>query len=207
MAKYRWKQKDFDCTNGNRTLEIGDEIAYVATGTEYNGKWLLLGINDNGKALLISEKSVTSQMLSGKRGYDRGVKILNRICKRYSKGKGAIRARCINVLDIYRIQCIQNKAIQNERHYDAYERCLKVIKKFSELNLYWLAKPYRNEWNYKDKISKIFFGICAANDSPFIYYENALFEQDKFSYEKVEYTYTYGVRPIVEVNLDKLFKS
>lgn len=109
----KWIQTlDYKVKRGNVVLNIGDYIDYHDHAGEngkdiYNGKWQVLGVDDKGRCLIVSEKNVANHYFNqektlegGQKAYSEGVKILDKICKVYARGKDALNSRSIRIEDI-----------------------------------------------------------------------------------------------------------
>lgn len=109
-----WLQSGLTVVKGTQKLEIGDTVEYVATGTDYEGYWKVLGA-ENGELLIVSADDVeTDYKLSNEHvsassvalaGYDyiNGVSKLNTLCEAYGNGEGATGARSIKAEDVNRV--------------------------------------------------------------------------------------------------------
>lgn len=111
----RWTQLGTEVTNGIQTLEVGDEISYVAEGSDYLGKWAILGANENGE-LLITSAEVVGNLSTG-RDSGQVITAANNACKVYDKGQGAIAARSVRIEDINRITGYDPKNTGNGKPY------------------------------------------------------------------------------------------
>ncbi len=99
---------EYKPVNANDSYEIDKEISgYTKNQTVYkkNSKWRVFDINDDGSIDIISEKSISIDSkynllhLSGYKGYNNGVYILNDVCNRLY-GSYFATARNISINDI-----------------------------------------------------------------------------------------------------------
>ena len=111
---------NYDCTTSDETytsttLKSGWKEEQVFKASEYKYGWRVLGRNNEGQLMIISEELVQPSiggteingriyyMLYYQLGYVNGVSELNNICRIYGNGVGATAARCITIEDINRI--------------------------------------------------------------------------------------------------------
>lgn len=128
MARNMWTQIGYMVTNGKQSLNVGDLVQYEATGTDYNGNWLLLGANAAGEILIISEKSVMQMELAGYEGYKEGIELLNTACAVYGNGLGATGARSVT-----------NRDIRELAQATQYEVAKELVFGKGKVAEYWLA--------------------------------------------------------------------
>ncbi len=107
MAQKKWISNQSILTNADQTLRIGDIVDYEATGTEYKGRWVVIGATDEGELLILSENIVDMLWLYGSFSYNEGIEKLNDICEKYGKGKGATGARSITIEDVEAISALE----------------------------------------------------------------------------------------------------
>lgn len=111
----KWEQNGQKVKRGNVVLDVGDYIDYHdragKDGTDlYDGRWQVLGADENGKLLIVSERSVNIHNFNAERtikgamkAYENGAEILNRICEIYAGGEDAISARSIKISDLNKV--------------------------------------------------------------------------------------------------------
>jgi len=106
--KKGWLKDGFTVVKGEKVLEIGDVVEYKAGVGTYNGTWKVLGADDKGNLLVMSDSNVNSSFLLGdstdlKKSQDSwqfSVSLLNKECEPYGNGEGAIGARSITIEDV-----------------------------------------------------------------------------------------------------------
>lgn len=112
----KWIQtSDFKVKRGDIILDIGDYIEYHdcagENGTDlYEGKWQVLGADDEGRLLIVSEDNVTVHAFNKEltlegamESYSKGVDTLDKICEVYGRGTGAKGARSIRIEDVNKV--------------------------------------------------------------------------------------------------------
>lgn len=121
-----WVQtKDFKVVKEGVSFEIGETVKYHdASGIRnkdlYKGKWQVLGVDKNGKLLLVSSENVTEYFFNqkgslegGMESYTNSIDKLDKICEAYGKGKGAVYGRCIRAEDINKITGFNESKYKN----------------------------------------------------------------------------------------------
>jgi len=114
-----WLQKGITVTKGDKTLNVGELVAYDETkgGTvavDKNVTWKVLGA-ENGELLIVSADSVVTSAYGlgdvdwagdldlAKDAVLNGITNLNTICAEYGKGTGAVSSRSITVEDVNKV--------------------------------------------------------------------------------------------------------
>lgn len=121
----RWRQtKDNKLKRGKELLNIGDYITYHDSSGEdgkdlYEGRWQVLGTDDEGRLLIVSEDNVAMHSFNKKHtlngameAYSNALETLDKICAVYAKGTNAVSARSIRIEDVDKLT-----------RYDKYLHC------------------------------------------------------------------------------------
>ena len=92
-------------TDGNVEYEIGTTVNYMSDGvgaTSYKGGWKLLGVDDEGRLLIMSSDSITGAnvQLSGQEGFLNGLATLEGAVSGYKDGTIGVAVRSVTVEDI-----------------------------------------------------------------------------------------------------------
>ncbi len=95
-------------TDGAVSYEIGTVVNYMPDGvgpTNYTGGWKLLGVDDEGRLLIMSATTITGSLIElyGSDGFINGPTLLNTMAGEYKDGVLGIDARSINVSDIDKV--------------------------------------------------------------------------------------------------------
>ena len=92
-------------TDGNVEYEIGTTVNYMSDGvgaTSYKGGWKLLGVDDEGRLLIMSSDSITGAnvQLSSQEGFLNGLITLENAVSGYKDGTIGVDVRSVTVEDI-----------------------------------------------------------------------------------------------------------
>ncbi len=107
--KKGWLKDGFTVVKGSQVLEIGDVVNYDAEVSTYTAGWQVLGADDNGNLLILSEKYIkeefdlgdSSNLTKAQSDWLNGQTLLDEECKPYGYGKGTVgKARCITAEDV-----------------------------------------------------------------------------------------------------------
>lgn len=158
---------------GNKILKIGEEIEYHDSAGEngedlYNGRWLVLGKDDDDNLLIVSENNVTTYCFNEYRdlkgamnAYSYGVKKLNDICSKYAKGLGAINARSLCIEDVDYLTGYDKKLNSNyEKEFEAHNSLDKIFiwhdgEKWRVINDYKIVTLTQTFYTYKASDTKL----------------------------------------------------
>ena len=97
-----WLQVNERIIKGDKTILLGDIVNYDDGVASYTGDWKVLGADENGQILLISE-SIGTLELKGMADFYEGIDKLNAMCEPYGNGAGAVSARSFKAEDITKI--------------------------------------------------------------------------------------------------------
>ena len=91
-------------TDGTVSYEIGTTVNYMPDGvgsTAYKGGWKLLGVDDEGRLLIMSSDSVNGTVqLSGQEGFLNGIATLEGAVSGYKDGTIGVDVRSVTIEDI-----------------------------------------------------------------------------------------------------------
>ena len=189
-------------TDGIESYEIGSTVNYMPNGvgpTNYKSGWKLLGVDEQGRLLLMSASNITGAKLSGEEDFVNGIQKLNNLVAEYKDGTVGISSRSITVEDINKITGFTLEDA-NSTEYLAYrvaydkqqgvegtdeELLNKVLKTmgFSDIsqasildsglviNMSWDGTRYPKCTYVKDGVTKTFSLQAEHNWSGFRYYD------------------------------------
>ena len=173
--KKGWLQtSDRTVIKGDQVLNIGDTINYDETnGGKVSGltnvDWKVLGA-ENGELLIMSDTDIVKKKFNenntlegGQAAYINCVNELNEICKVYGTGKGAIKARSINIDDIDRVTGYDK--IKYEYADESYK-----IKYGESVTYYWDTVAANQKKPYYETERGV-TGNLSSEHSKFIYYD------------------------------------
>lgn len=146
---------------GNRNVNVGDIVNYVATGTDYDGYWRIIGVSGEGQLLLASDKNVGALKLEGKKHYETGVDFLHIFCKQFGHGIGAVTARCTTLEDRLKLGYLRENApwlIDFSGYWLATQHVFKINAETVFYGMHFLNNDYTDsEWLYlklNDKVTR-----------------------------------------------------
>ncbi|MCI9063070.1 MAG: hypothetical protein HFJ17_00440 [Clostridia bacterium] len=114
----------------------------------YTGKWKVLGV-EQGEIKLISADNIGGCYLRGQTATMYGVDELNNICSIYGEGKGATRARCINIEDINKVTGYDPENTGTNKNDPNQE--LSGVK-YNEGSMYEYGNEVEYSWSNKDGV-------------------------------------------------------
>ncbi len=132
VLKGPWVQTGETVTDGETIIKVGEKINYIATGTDYEGGWKVLGASKYGELLIMSDSDVISnyrlgykstttdtaeRLKEGQNSWLNGAAELDAICEPYGKGEGATGARSVTVEDIDRVTEFEKTTFNEDQLY------------------------------------------------------------------------------------------
>ena len=111
-------------TDGNVEYEIGTTVNYMPDGvgaTSYKGGWKLLGVDDEGRLLIMSSDSITGAnvQLSGQEGFLNGIATLEGAVSGYKDGTIGVDVRSVTVEDIDAVTGYDKTTFTGEEYLQA----------------------------------------------------------------------------------------
>ena len=111
-------------TDGSVEYEIGTTVNYMSDGvgaTSYKGGWKLLGVDDEGRLLIMSSDSITGAnvKLSGQEGFLNGLTTLEGAVSGYKDGTIGVAVRSVTVEDIDAVTGYNPDTFTGEEYLEA----------------------------------------------------------------------------------------
>ena len=111
-------------TDGTVSYEIGTTVNYMSDGvgaTSYKGGWKLLGVDDEGRLLIMSSDSITGAnvQLSGQEGFLNGLATLEGAVSGYKDGTIGVDVRSVTIEDIDAVTGYDKTTFAGEEYLEA----------------------------------------------------------------------------------------
>ncbi len=182
-----WIQDGLTVKRGKTVLEIGDNIEYIATGTNYNGEWKVLGTSEKGELLIVTFNDFWSNGLAvSSSDFNESQKLwlnftqkLDEICKPLGQGRGATGARSITLQDIDKVTGF-DKTTYGKGKINEYGN--EVTYKYNETTSRW---DYTSTNSSKGTLS-------ATHNNGFHYYDGNKFGVSTSTVKLKSDFYMYG---------------
>ena len=119
-------------TDGTVSYEIGTTVNYMPDGvgaTSYKGGWKLLGVDDEGRLLIMSNDSITGSavQLNGKDDYINGLTTLQNAVNGYKDGTIGVDVRSVKVEDIDAVTGYDPDTFTGEEYLQALVDMYKMM--------------------------------------------------------------------------------
>ena len=135
-------------TDGTVSYEIGTTVNYMPDGvgsTTYKGGWKLLGVDNQGRLLIMSSDSITGSAieLSGEDGYINGLTTLQNAVNGYKDGAVGVAVRSVTAADIDAVTGYDPTSFTGEEYLDslvAYFKTIQPTMTEAEIEAYFITQ-------------------------------------------------------------------